>query len=380
MSEAIAASVSPPPASQAGTPAEALGSSKATDNHGESGTGDSFSKLVSEHTDKQTAPPAHHADGEQTILQADIPGGNPLPQALPPVALQTLTGPTIPSDNTGTAVLASVASAEAQAGKLRDALGGRLAGDTGQATQQTLTVASAVASSVDKHPAQNQQLRPDVAMQRLESDTLLSNDGARSQSQNMLTGASLQQQSSAQQLHIGINHGPTHAYGLYSLSQSSVLNHQLPGADARAGQVSIQLNTPFSQADWSSALTARVAWQAGQGIQHARILVNPPELGPIQVNVSVHHDQASVQFVAHHGAVRHAIEHAMPQLRDMLDQSGMTLADANVSQHAPGEQQFSGSSEGAAPQFVPGAEGPESGDVVVELRQARANALLDAYA
>ncbi len=180
------------------------------------------------------------------------------------------------------------------------------------------------------------------------------------------------------------NNPPARGDGLLALSQSTVLPHQPGGGiDARAAQITVQLATPFSQPDWGNALSARVAWQAGQGIQQARILVNPPELGPIQISVTVQHDQASIQFVAHHGVVRHAIEQAMPQLRDMLGQSGMTLGDSSVSQHAAGgQQQFGGAmlGDGGGSLTGSGGEGVESGELVLEARQVNAEVLLDAYA
>ncbi len=90
---------------------------------------------------------------------------------------------------------------------------------------------------------------------------------------------------------------------------------------------------------WGDELVSRVKWQIGQEIQEAKMSLNPRELGPLQVKINIIDDQAHVQFVTHHGSVRDAIEDALPRLREMLEQTGMMLADADVSQQAPDQQQ-----------------------------------------
>ncbi|MGD1983756.1 MAG: flagellar hook-length control protein FliK [Chromatiaceae bacterium] len=88
---------------------------------------------------------------------------------------------------------------------------------------------------------------------------------------------------------------------------------------------------------WPGALAERVVWMAQGDHQFARLTLNPPQLGPLEVRVSVSQDQASVTFVAAHAAVREALEAAMPRLREMLDQQSLALVHAEVAD--PGAQQ-----------------------------------------
>ena len=88
---------------------------------------------------------------------------------------------------------------------------------------------------------------------------------------------------------------------------------------------------------WPGALAERVVWMAQGDHQFARLTLNPPQLGPLEVRVSVSQDQASVTFVAGHAAVREALEAAMPRLREMLDQQSLALVHAEVAD--PGAQQ-----------------------------------------
>jgi len=81
---------------------------------------------------------------------------------------------------------------------------------------------------------------------------------------------------------------------------------------------------------WDGALGQRVVWMATQHQQVAEMRLNPPNLGPLEVRLTISGDQASAQFVSHHPAVREAIESALPRLREMLADSGITLGNVQV--------------------------------------------------
>lgn len=99
------------------------------------------------------------------------------------------------------------------------------------------------------------------------------------------------------------------------------------------------IDVPLRQPGWDQALGDRVMWVVNQKFQGAEIKLNPPQLGPIEVRIQMHHDQAQVTFTAQHGAVRDALEAALPRLREMFAANGVGLGDVNVSQHSFAEQQ-----------------------------------------
>lgn len=82
---------------------------------------------------------------------------------------------------------------------------------------------------------------------------------------------------------------------------------------------------------WSEAMGERIMWMMGKGIQAASIRITPPHLGPIQVQLSVQNDQASVNMITQHGVVKEALEAAMPRLREMLAESNLQLVNVDVS-------------------------------------------------
>jgi flagellar hook-length control protein FliK len=72
---------------------------------------------------------------------------------------------------------------------------------------------------------------------------------------------------------------------------------------------------------------------AKNDIQSAELHLNPADLGPIEITLTLGGDdktQATVQFSAAHAATREAIETALPRLREMLQENGITLGQAGV--------------------------------------------------
>ena len=93
---------------------------------------------------------------------------------------------------------------------------------------------------------------------------------------------------------------------------------------------------PLNHPQWQDAFAARIAWQAKDGLQHVSLNIHPAELGPVEVRLSVKDGDVNAQFSTAHGNVRQVIEDALPKLREILSQSGLNLANANVFQQAPG--------------------------------------------
>lgn len=98
--------------------------------------------------------------------------------------------------------------------------------------------------------------------------------------------------------------------------------------------VQAQLHARVGDAHWDQGLGERLIWMAGQRQQVAQLHLNPPDLGPLTITLTLERDQASAQFVCAQPAVREAIEAALPRLRDMLAESGITLGNVDVGAQA----------------------------------------------
>lgn len=112
-----------------------------------------------------------------------------------------------------------------------------------------------------------------------------------------------------------------------------------------------------NQANFGEALANRVVWMLGAQTQSASLRLDPPQLGPLDVKITVKDGEASVQFSSLHGAVREAVQAALPQLRDMLAQQGLQLTNVHVSHHSLGEGRHGDGASADA-----GARGQTGGD------------------
>ncbi len=116
---------------------------------------------------------------------------------------------------------------------------------------------------------------------------------------------------------------------LAAATQQSGLASPL-AATASANPTSI--TTAISQQPaWGDEFSQKVTWMATQHNQSAELHLNPPQLGPLDVSLKMHGDQATATFTSPHAAVRDAIEQALPKLREMLADSGIMLGNAMVS-------------------------------------------------
>ncbi len=89
---------------------------------------------------------------------------------------------------------------------------------------------------------------------------------------------------------------------------------------------------------WDNALGQKVLWMVSQQQQVAELSLNPPDLGPLQVVLSINGDQASAMFVSQQADVRQALEAALPRLKEMMADSGINLSNTTVSSDSPQQQ------------------------------------------
>ncbi len=85
------------------------------------------------------------------------------------------------------------------------------------------------------------------------------------------------------------------------------------------------------QKNWGWMLGRQLQWMIGNRLHEAKIDISPPHLGPLEVRVSLQHNQTNVVFFSHEAAVRETLENAMPRLRELLDGQGLHLNQAQVS-------------------------------------------------
>ncbi len=103
--------------------------------------------------------------------------------------------------------------------------------------------------------------------------------------------------------------------------------------------VQVAVNAPVGQDAWADDFNQSITWLASQHEQSAQLHLNPPNLGPLDVVLNVSDGQATAFFTSPHAAVRDAVEQALPRLREMLADNGITLGNAMVSDQSPRDPQ-----------------------------------------
>lgn len=146
----------------------------------------------------------------------------------------------------------------------------------------------------------------------------------------------------------------------------------------------LSVQTHVRDQSWSSDFAQKIVWLVNNDKQSAQLTLNPPQMGPIEISLSVDKGNASAAFVSANPEVRDAIETALPRLREMFASAGIQLGQTNVSSESFRQQAESNSGNPAASQgkgdnaILAGVSG-ESATARAFLGRA-ANGLVDLFA
>jgi flagellar hook-length control protein FliK len=99
---------------------------------------------------------------------------------------------------------------------------------------------------------------------------------------------------------------------------------------ARSGSDPIRLETPVGARGWDQEVGDKLVWMSNRQEQRAELVLNPPQLGRVEVSLSLSGDQTNASFVAVNPAVREALESALPRLREMFAEAGLSLGNTQV--------------------------------------------------
>ncbi|MCK0510906.1 flagellar hook-length control protein FliK [Aromatoleum buckelii] len=150
----------------------------------------------------------------------------------------------------------------------------------------------------------------------------------------------------------------------------------VPGAGFNAAVRSepvsqLPVHTPAGQQRaWAEEIGNRVVWLVGRNESKAELVLTPPQMGKLEVSIHVSGDQTVAHFVAATSAARDALEQAMPRLREMMQQAGISLGETSVGtsdgqqagQESPSGRHARGPASGAASGVETGAPVPMSVD------------------
>lgn len=111
--------------------------------------------------------------------------------------------------------------------------------------------------------------------------------------------------------------------------------------------------TPGTEA-FPAALGAQLSTWVSEGVEHARLELNPRELGPIEVHIALRDGATRIELGSDVASTRDALNQALPQLAQALGDVGLALAGGQVSDQSSGQRP------------------PDGGDAQSQARQAGA--------
>lgn len=138
-----------------------------------------------------------------------------------------------------------------------------------------------------------------------------------------------------------------------------------------------RVDRPLVSADVSRQLSERIQMMVQGDIKHATIRLDPPELGMLEIKISVHNDQTQVQIVSSSPQVREALESQSVRLREILEQQGLNLSNLDVRDQSSNGN--AGSGEGQGGQGTAGNDDGLDAESVAAATPSRPLGLVDHF-
>ncbi len=151
--------------------------------------------------------------------------------------------------------------------------------------------------------------------------------------------------------------GPSITFSLEGLPNATVTTPATAAAQISTAPLLSQPLTLLGQpAQWADPLAERLAGLATRGANTAEIRLHPPNLGQLDVRITVANDQATLFVASANPDVREALQQALPRLDSLLSSLGIELAESEIA-----ERQTDGSQ--AESSNRPDVAAEESGEV-----------------
>lgn len=99
--------------------------------------------------------------------------------------------------------------------------------------------------------------------------------------------------------------------------------------------------TSTNELNNGNVLAQQIVWAKQANTNHVRLTIAPEHLGAVDINIEHDVDGVNVQFLTQHANAKEAIEAFMPRLKEMLEQNGLNLQNANVAQQNEQKSNYS---------------------------------------
>lgn len=118
--------------------------------------------------------------------------------------------------------------------------------------------------------------------------------------------------------------------GSFAAHLQSLSNPRSAQANGSSAPAPVALAQPLHSPEFAPAMSARLAMLAAEGVQQAQLQLNPAEMGPVSVQITVEGQQAQIAFHAVQADTRQVLEQSLPELAAALRDQGLTLSGGGV--------------------------------------------------
>ena len=113
-----------------------------------------------------------------------------------------------------------------------------------------------------------------------------------------------------------------------AMEQANAAAQAAPATPAPAERLPIE--TPLGQSGWDEEIGQKLTWMTNNEQHKAELVLTPPNMGRIEVSLTMDGDQVSAIFTSPHAAVREALENSLDRLREQMADAGIVLGNTQV--------------------------------------------------
>jgi hypothetical protein len=101
-------------------------------------------------------------------------------------------------------------------------------------------------------------------------------------------------------------------------------------AQLRTNTMQGQIHASFGSLQWSEEISQKLVWMIGANMHSAVLNLNPENLGPLKIVISVQDHLVNSTFISNNEEVRQVLRDGIETLRASMKESGLNLIQADV--------------------------------------------------
>jgi flagellar hook-length control protein FliK len=182
--------------------------------------------------------------------------------------------------------------------------------------------------------------QPEIALQKkaenVKVETSLNPDRVQLLKQLNPASLGLMSATASTQLYSAARADATQVPITYNVNPDSGLQTRQTTNPQLARDIALPVSMPRPQ--WNQRFAEHISMLTLKGTSHARIRLDPPELGPMAVRIHTQGGETQIQFTVTNPIARDLVDSGMQRLRDMLEEHGFAKVDVDVNEYQQQKQ------------------------------------------